>query len=472
MKNFWKLLCLPLLLVACEHEENLSPEPKIQEITLNFTSPERGGSYDPAETVLFTADGAVNFGEITRVRLSIENEIIPSVKQLPFTYAHQFGPNQTGVVSIRLQVEADQGATAVSDFSITLQKPKDPEPDQPENPEPEVPTLPSQTPEGYPLWIVAQDGSGHYTKVQAAINASPADNKTRVIFVKSGTYKEKLTIPSGHNHLILVGEDPLTTIITYDDYAGKKNEDGSELGTQNSASVAVKSTDFMAVNITFQNTYVNYAGKSGTQAVAYRQDADRASFYHCRFVGYQDTLYLKNASRCYFQECYIEGNVDFIFGDAVAYFDHCQLHCNRNESVLTAAATLEGSKFGFVFESCEITHIEGADFNGKEFTLFHLGRPWQNKPKTVFLRCNEPAKLDPAAWRSMSVEADLYAEYKCTGEGATADRLACREMGGRQLSDSEALAYTVENIFASTTHPEKYASSWIPEAKYEWSMTR
>lgn len=470
MKNYWKLLLLPLLFAACSDDSTSEqPDGKKQLITITLSSPGQGTSHNPAEAVVIAGEVTANIGSITKVRLSVDNEVIPAVNSTPFSYTHQFAANREGQVVIKVSAEGDLGATQTLSRTITLQKPQEPE--EPQEPEqPEEPSLPSVTPEGLPLVIVAKDGSGHYTKVQAAINASPADNKERVIYVKAGTYKEKLIIGSGHNNLILVGEDPLSTIITYDDHAGKV-VDGAELGTQNSASVAVKSTDFMAVNITFENTYVNYSGGSGTQAVAYRQDADRATFYNCRFIGYQDTLYLKNASRCYFLECYIEGNVDFIFGDSVAYFEKCQLHCNRNESVLTAAATLEGSKFGFVFESCQITHIEGKDFNGTTFSFFHLGRPWKNKPKTVFLRCEEPATLAAAGWRSMSVDADLYAEYKCTGAGAAEERLAKREMGGRQLTDSEALAYTVENIFAAATNPDKYSSSWKPRERYVWSMT-
>ncbi len=468
----WKLLLLPLLFAACSESDEPAPEAPKQVVEVTLTSPE-AGVYDPANPLTIAGDAELNVGAVERVRLSVGGEVIPSVKQVPFTYNHSFEADFAGEVLIKLVVDGDRGGSASVSRTITVQKPAEPKPEEPkpEEPKPEEPTLPTQTPEGYPLVIVAADGSGHHTKVQAAINSLPTDNKTRVVYIKAGTYKEKLIIGSGHNNLILVGEDAATTILTYDDSAGTLDSEGAKLGTQNSASVAVKSTDFMAVNLTFENTFVNYSGGSDTQAVAYRQDADRATFYNCRFVGYQDTLYLKNASRCYFFECYIEGNVDFIFGDSVAYFEQCQLHCNRNESVLTAAATLEGSKFGFVFESCRITHIEGKDFNGKEFSFFHLGRPWKNKPKTVFLRCEEPAALSAAGWRSMSVDADLYAEYRCTGPGAAEDRLAKREMGGRQLTDSEALAYTAQNIFAADTNPAKYTSSWTPQPKYTFVLT-
>lgn len=334
------------------------------------------------------------------------------------------------------------------------------------NDNPKEEPQPEPEPEPDPMVVVAQDGSAEFESVAEALNSLPQDGKRRVVYVKPGIYKEKVILQPGHNNVVLIGESAESTIITYDDYAGKV-VDGSEVGTQNSATFAVRSHDFMAVNITFQNSYVNYSGLSKSQAVALRIDADRAALYNCRIVGYQDTFYIKNASRTYCKDCYIEGNVDFIFGDGVAYFDKCTLHCNRQESVLTAAATLEGSKFGFVFESCTITHIEGSDFNGKPFQSFHLGRPWQNRPKTVFLRCYEPATLAAAGWRSMQVEPELYAEYQCRGEGASSERLAKREMGGRQLTEQEASEYTIENIFSASTNPSKYSSDWTPLPKYE-----
>ena len=265
-----------------------------------------------------------------------------------------------------------------------------------------------------------------------------------------------------------MGEDAATTILSWDDSAGTIGPNGQELGTQNSASLTISSTDFMAVNLTIENTHKNITGQ-GDQAVAVGAYSDRAVFYNCRLVGYQDTFYAKSNGRVYCKDCYIEGNVDFIFGDAVLLCENCQLHCNRNESVLTAAADHSKSRFGFVFRNCSMTHVEGADFTGKEFKTFHLGRPWKAGAKVVFIRCNEPAALAAAGWRRMSegVEAALFAEYRCSGNGAAADRLAQREMGGRQLTDEEAAEYTVENIFAAVCNPDKYETDWIPAEKVE-----
>lgn len=329
---------------------------------------------------------------------------------------------------------------------------KDPEPEQPA-----------------PAWelLVAQDGSGDYATVQEAIDALPNNGKPHIVYIKAGTYREKITVRN-HRNTILVGEDAATTVLTWDDCAGTIGPNGQELGTQNSASLTISSTDFMAVNLTIENSHKNDTGQ-GDQAVAVGAYSDRTAFYNCRLVGYQDTFYVKNNGRVYCKDCYIEGNVDFIFGDAVLLCENCRLHCNRNDSVVTAAADHSKSRFGFVFADCTLTHIEGSDFTGKPFSTFHLGRPWKAGAQVVFIRCDEPAALAAAGWRRMSagVEAGLFAEYQCTGAGAAADRLAQRQMGGCQLTDAEAAEYTIENIFAAACNPEKYDSDWTPAAKVE-----
>ena len=323
-----------------------------------------------------------------------------------------------------------------------------------------------ETPQKIHTVVVAADGTGDYTTVQAAIDALPKDGKSHAIHVRAGIYREKVSL-KGHDHTILIGEGADRTVITYDDYAGKPTGNGTELGTSNSYTFSVDSDDFQAADIAFANTYVNLASNNGVnqQAVSVRVAGDRATFYNCRITGYQDTFLGTNGGRIYLKDCYLEGNVDFIFGSSVMLFEDCTLYCNRNESVLTAAATPEGYRFGIVFMDCDMQHINGNDFDGNPFTTFHLGRPWKDKPKTVFIRCEEPATLSPAGWRSMSVEPDLYAEYKCTGEGATPARLSNRQMGGRQLTDAEAEAYTLENIFSKET-ASVFKTDWIPDEKH------
>ena len=156
-------------------------------------------------------------------------------------------------------------------------------------------------------FVVAQDGSGDFRTVQEAINAVPDMRKKfrTTILIKAGTYKEKIVIAESKQAVSLIGEGDV--VLTYDDYASKHNRFGEEMGTSGSASIYIYGDDFYAENITFENS----AGPVG-QAVAAFVNGDRAMFKNCRFKGHQDTLYTYGkTSRQYYENCYIEGTVDF-----------------------------------------------------------------------------------------------------------------------------------------------------------------
>ena len=194
-------------------------------------------------------------------------------------------------------------------------------------------------------FVVAKDGSGDFKTVQEAINAVPDFRKNRTtIYIKNGTYKEKLVLPASKTAVTFIGQDVEKTILTHDDYASKKNTFGEEMGTTGSTSFYIFGDDFTARNITFENS----AGPVG-QAVAVRIDGDKVMFENCRFLGFQDTLYPHGRqSRQYYKNCYIEGTTDYIFGSATAVFENCVIHSKAN-TFITAASTPEGAEFGFVF---------------------------------------------------------------------------------------------------------------------------
>ena len=327
--------------------------------------------------------------------------------------------------------------------------------------------------------VVAADGSGDYTTVQEAFDALPVDNKPHIVRLRPGTYEEKVTLTSRHPYVTLIGDDAATCIISWDDYAGRDNGTGGTLGTSGSQTFLIEANDFTASHVTIANTYVNSqantaANGKDTQAVSVQVKADRAAFYECRITGYQDTFYGRGTGRVYLRDCYVEGNVDFIFGSSTILLERCTLHMNRNNSVVTAPSTPADHNYGIVCMDCTITFpsSDEVDFDGSKFSYFHLGRGWyptqEAKPRAVFLRCEEPASLKAEGWTTMSATSPaptLFAEYRCTGEGATADRLAQRANGGRQLSDAEAAEYTVEKIFAKTSATE-YAADWLPAATF------
>lgn len=294
-------------------------------------------------------------------------------------------------------------------------------------------------------FVVAQDGSGDFTTVQAAINAVPDYRKagpTR-IYIKKGMYKEKIVIAESKQNVQLIGEDG--AVLTYDDYAQKPNIFGEGKGTSGSGSIYIFGPDFFAENITFENT----SGPVG-QAVACHVAGDRAVFRHCRFLGFQDTLYtFGENTREYYEDCYIEGTVDFIFGKATAVFNRCELRSKRTGGFLTAPATPQGSNYGYVFYDCKLTADEGVEAGS-----VWLSRPWRPYGKTVFIRCEMGQHIRPEGWNNWgktdNERTAYYAEYQCYGKGADTSR---RVAWSHQLKDANA--YVMTNIL-------KGADGWNP----------
>ncbi|RYU77239.1 pectin esterase [Hymenobacter persicinus] len=291
---------------------------------------------------------------------------------------------------------------------------------------------------------VAADGSGDYRTVQEAVNAVRDLSQVPVtIFIKNGTYREKLVVASHKTQVKLVGESRDGVVITYGDYSG----DAAQHKTYTSYTVLVQATDFTAENITFQNS----AGPVG-QAVALHVEGDRAIFRNCRMLGHQDTLYMAvENSRQYYVNCFIEGTTDFLFGTATVVFEGCELRSKKN-SYITAASTTEHQRYGYVFLNCKLTADSAA-------TKVYLGRPWRPHARTVFINTVMGAHITPAGWdnwRNPENERTVfYAEYNSTGPGAS---VKDRVKWSRQLTAKEARQYTLKNIFAG-------GAGWEPTAR-------
>ncbi|HLP14675.1 MAG TPA: pectinesterase family protein [Bacteroidota bacterium] len=319
----------------------------------------------------------------------------------------------------------------------------------------------TRTPQADTTVVVAKNGSGNYTTVQAAFRAVPVGYTGKwTIFVKKGVYYEKDTLASGKVNVSLIGEDRDSTIITYDDYADHAGSGNP--GTSGSFTIAIDASDFTAKNITFRNTYAPQPGVSGTQAVALRTQGDRHEYINCNMLGYQDTYYTWGGSgtgRMYHKNCLIEGTVDFIFGRNICVFDSCTIREIRNGGTLTAAATDASTLYGYVFRNCVI-RADSIGYDGVAITSFHLGRPWQNAPRTVFLRSKEPWNLNAAGWLAWNVAPGLYAEYRCTGAGAATTG---RPTWSSQLSDTAAAKYSLQNMFAkSSANSSLILYDWMP----------
>lgn len=300
-------------------------------------------------------------------------------------------------------------------------------------------------PQQYPAsFTVAQDGSGDFKTIQEAVNAVRDLSQQQVrIFIRKGTYHEKLVIPSWKIKISLVGEDKESTIITNNDYSGKNYPAGSDpygrdkFTTYTSYTVLVQGNDFTAENLTIENT----AGRVG-QAVALHVEADRVIIRNCNLKGNQDTLYTATEnSRQYYVNCFIEGTTDFIFGEATAVFQSCTIKSLSN-SYITAASTSPRQEFGYVFLDCRLIAAPEAQ---KVF----LGRPWRPYAKTVFIRTDMEAHIRPEGWDNWrdpeNEKTAFYAEYQSRGEGG---RIAGRVVWSRQLQSKELKKYTLRNIFS------------------------
>lgn len=293
-------------------------------------------------------------------------------------------------------------------------------------------------------FTVAQDGSGDFKTIQAAVNAVRDLSQQQVtIYIKKGIYHEKLVIPSWKTKITLVGEDKEHTIITNGDYSGKANPGGTDqfgkdkFTTYTSYTILVQGNDFHAENLTIENS----SGRVG-QAVALHVEGDRCIIKNCSLLGNQDTLYAATEnSRQYYANCFIQGTTDFIFGEATAVFDHCILKSLSN-SYITAASTTPRQQFGYVFFDCKLI----ADSSAQKV---YLGRPWRPNAKVVYIRTEMGGHIVAPGWDNWrnpeNEKTAFFAEYESNGPGANA---AGRVSWSHQLTSKEAKNYAINNILS------------------------
>ena len=308
-------------------------------------------------------------------------------------------------------------------------------------------------PATYPSMLtVAKDGTADFKTIQEAVNAVRDLSQMQVtIYVKNGTYNEKLVIPSWKKKILLLGQSKDSTIITNDDYSGKIYYGGKDIfgkdkfSTYTSYTVLIQGDDCSIENLTIKNT----AGRVG-QAVALHVEGDRFVARNCSITGNQDTLYTAtNDSRQYYRDCYIEGTTDFIFGEATVVFQNCIIKSLSN-SYITAASTTPQQQYGFVFFDCKLIADPAA-------TKVFLWRPWRPHAKTVFINTEMGGHIHPVAWDNWrnheNEKTVLYAEYNSRGEGA---KIKERAKWSKQLSRKQVKKYTLASIF-------NCEASWVPE---------
>ena len=305
--------------------------------------------------------------------------------------------------------------------------------------------------------VVAKDGSGTHTTVQAGIDAVSAGG---TISVKPGTYHEVISVPAGKTGITLRGTTGKASdvVVDYDNANGTKKPDGSTYGTSGSATATIAANGFTATALTFRNSFDRNAHPeiTGTQAVAVKTTGDRMVFDNVTFLGHQDTLYADTAAtgtvgRQYYRNCSISGDVDFLFGRATAVFDRAAITAldrgsSSNNGYLTAASTRRSNPYGFLIVGSRVV-------SSAANASFHLGRPWHPGgdvdaiAQVVFRETVLPAAIKPAPWTDMSgfswKDARFF-EYHNTGPGAGtgADR--------PQLTAAQAAALTPQRYLAGS----------------------
>lgn len=263
-----------------------------------------------------------------------------------------------------------------------------------------------------------------FQNVADAIQSIPKDNQEPVtISIAPGIYHEKITVDRAFVTLEGTGKSSEDTVLTFDDYANSIMEDGTKMGTFRSYSVLIDAHDVTVRNLTIENA----SGDSKThgQAIALYADGDRITIDSCRLLGHQDTLFtgplppkeiVKDGfigpkqfaprinGRQYYKNCYICGDVDFIFGSATAYFEDCTIESlSRSveegiQGYVTAASTPEGQDYGYVFYRCRIVSKDCPPAS------VYLGRPWRDYAKTVFVGCVVGEHIHPALFHDWNKE--------------------------------------------------------------------
>ena len=294
------------------------------------------------------------------------------------------------------------------------------------------------------------EGITEFPTIQMALDHHPFPGPGGRVFIEiaPATYHERLNITQNHTNIALIGmgRQPQDVVITNSLNAKQAG------GTFFTETVEVNGAGFEADNVTFENS----AGNTG-QAVAIAVRADRAVFKHCRFLGYQDTLFA-DYGRQYYVDSYIEGAVDFIFGNAAAVFDHSEIHANGPGYLTAQSRTSPDQPTGYVIVDSKVTTgpaAEPRDNGGPEGhrTGIFLGRPWRPYARVVFMRTQLPPEIRPEGWNNWGKDTNektaWFAEFANTGPGATT---SSRASWAHQLTARESRRFEPNAFLAGPDH--------------------
>ncbi|KAJ1279019.1 hypothetical protein BS78_04G123400 [Paspalum vaginatum] len=307
-------------------------------------------------------------------------------------------------------------------------------------------------------FVVAKDGTGTHATITDAVKAAPECSERRtVIHVKAGRYDENVKVGMRKTNLVFVGDGKGVTVV-----AGSRSVAGNNYTTFRTATFAASGFGFMMRDMTIEN----WAGPAGHQAVALRVSADRAVVHRCNIIGYQDTLY-PHSNRQFYRDCDVYGTVDFVFGNAAAVLQRCNLWARAplpgQKNTVTAQNRNDSSqRTGLVLHACRLVpapDLAPSPAPAPGHAPTYLGRPWKPYSRVVVMMSYIGAHVPPQGWlewnaSTYALDTLYYAEYMNYGPGAgVAGRVPWR--GHRVINTtSEAEGFTVAKFIDG--------ESWLP----------
>ncbi len=271
--------------------------------------------------------------------------------------------------------------------------------------------------------VVAADGTGDFCSLQGAVNYVSDDNQLPIeIFVRKGVYDGMVYIMPDKAHIHIIGEDRKGTIIT------GRNNDRLNSGRLARSLVNVDADDFVLENLTLHNT----TPYRGSQAEALRVNGDRCVLRNADFISFQDTLLL--SGRVYVTNCYVEGDVDFIWGKGSVFFDQCEIKAVHNGYYLQARNSTDHP--GYVFSQCKLTASPGVE----HCLLARIDTDRFPGVQVAFINCQMGAQVPPVGWEVKGANAShlRYWEFHSTDARGKAVDVSKRHPASRQLAESEA----------------------------------
>lgn len=339
--------------------------------------------------------------------------------------------------------------------------------------------------------VVAKDGSGDYTTINAAISAAPTGRTSPwLIFVKNGSYKEYVYIPSTKPYIYLIGQDKQKTIIheklnvqsqpvatspwlANDTVAWKYSTNNPAFvyyATKGSV-VWIDASNFYTENISYVNDW-GVDAQNGPQALAFTNKGNYTALYNCNLRSFQDTWYSPSTAsyKFYAKNCFVEGAVDYIYGQGDALLENLTLYCVRSGSVIVAPNHETSTKYGYIFQNCTVSgnSLAGSGSNA-------LGRPWHNSPIAIYMNTKMLIPISAAGWNDMGAIPAIFAEYNSVDKNGNLMDISGRKssysytasdgttvtgVAKNRITDAEATKYTYDNIISQT-------DNWNPRAYFE-----